>query len=168
MFDTNRDFLSYIYNMFPRLHASAEDTPPRVIVDEIQATFDVMGWRQYTNAVITSNALSGNDFVQGAAVAAGQMRLVLAASVETDAAGAFLLWVEHRVDNGGDFVGYMTPFSLPAGSPGVKVGVTRPLLMMPGDSLLGQCSPAMSTAETLTLKTRSITFGNTGEYIPPL
>ena len=109
------------------------------------------------------------NVVQGGAVPAGTHRLILSASIEqSDSSQAFHLWLEHQVAAAGIVVGVAGPFVVASGTSGVKIALPRPILLAAGDELRGRCSPAVVTAESLTLNMRFIDLPITGEFVPGL
>lgn len=142
---------------------------PEGIMRNIEPTLDALGWERRPEAT-SLNFVGGatDDFVITTVVPEGEMHLVIAASIEsTDNANALHLWIDRRFARGSVQMAVQMPFIQPIGFAGLRVALMRPVLLAPGDRLVGRSSPAPAAATGLELRLAFIVL-DPGEYVPPL
>ncbi len=139
---------------------------PRVLSEILDPVVDVFGWERLNEAegnIITSGA--NVNTISAQAVPADVLRLVLEASVETtESTLAFQMWIDHLDFVTNINVGVMRPIAVPISAIIIRNGMSRTLIMRPGDRLAGRCTPATGVGDTLTLRQRFVDLP-IGEYI---
>jgi len=149
------------------LEITEKTTNPGTVGGEITPMLDALGWDRMRDAdsfTVTSGA--NVNTISAVAVPADTVRLVLAASVQTDNnLLAFNLWLDHFFATNSTSVGLMRPVALPISAVAIRVGVNRPFLMAEGDILRGRSSPASGATFDLILRAIFIDLP-IGEYIP--
>ncbi len=148
------------------LRVTEQTTTPGEVSGLILPTVDALGWERFENDVQSASSFSVNvNATQTPLVPEGVLRLILDASVETtnDVIG-FTLWIE--VQQPGELpIGVMRPFDTPI-SPGITIrgGIEKTIIMSPGDTLRGRCTPVTGVGSDLVIRTRFIDLP-IGEYV---
>jgi len=154
------------------LEITEKTTLPGQILGEVRPTLDTFGWDRYGEAVASRFTGTNSSTATSTVVPEGICRLVTNASVHVDnGALAFTLWLEvqeaQRGGLGAFGIGIVQPvLNAAAGIPFIKMGITRPLLLGPGDAISGHCQPASGAGQLVVLSVRAIDLP-IGEYVPP-
>ncbi len=153
------------------LQITEKTVAPDSLSPVVTPTMDLFGWERVADVRWDNNtgALAA-DIVIGALVPDEIVRIMLAASVQSDdALTAMTLWLEQRVASSAAAttldVGVAQPFFVGVGLNEIEVPLMRPLLMAPGDRLIGRSAPAPAAGQILRLRTRFIDLP-IGEYLP--
>ena len=151
------------------LEITEKTTQPGTISGEIIPLIDVLGWDRYQEQTVLSNTVTASDSVTSPAVPADIMRLVTAASLETDdALVAYTLWLELTNSLSGQRCGIGPPITLPISAIPIRVSLlNRRFLLSPGDTIVGRSTPAGGVGIVLRLRWTFVDFP-LGEYVKSL
>ncbi len=147
-------------------------TLPGEINGEVRPTVDTFGWDRLAPegagagpATLSTTGGAAADIIVFAAVPTGVMRYVMYASVSHNdpVAGGLLLSLQIRAPSSD--IGLQDPFQCLAQP--ARVGLSRPILMAPGEILLARSVPAPAVATSMFAIYRFVDI-DFGEYIPPL
>ncbi len=177
MFKTDKDYFFLIRAdgaataPFPLQQDGEPIELPRRFLDSIALSVDALGWRRYESATASNFAAVAANVVVSTAVPAHTLRFIVSANVQVnDPLVAHTVWIEHRVAASGIDVAVSRPLLVPfagAGNAVPRVGMERPVVLSPGDALLGRCSPDSGAGIQLIVRYRSVDLP-IGEYIPSL
>jgi hypothetical protein len=147
---------------------------PQVLSELLRPTIDVFGWDRYSkkfSALVVGGVTI--DRAISIPVPDGEVHLITAASVESDEAPAVAatMWIEHRAINPAVGAGVVDsavgrPFLKAAGL-AIAVGLERPILLIPGESVIGRIDPAPAATFRINVSLQGIIL-DVGEYVPPL
>jgi len=148
-----------------------ETTLPGQILGEIRPTVDAMGWeRRLEEVVNNSSGAAAANIAFGPETPGDVLRLVTAASVEhNDATQAIDLSIWQRTISplfGTTDVALIDAVTIPIGRGGAINGAAllRPIVLKPGDRLIGRSFPAPAGAAILRIKMFFIDV-ELGEYV---
>jgi len=142
---------------------------PRDVQETIIPTFDALGWARAVEASTENFTAIAANLVASTAVPANTIRYIFDVSVQqNDAAPAVghHLWIDHRVAATSTDIGLMLPYLTIIGTNNMHVGAQRPVIMAPGDQLIGRADPTLAGGRTLGLRYRFVDLP-VGESIPP-
>ncbi len=150
----------------------AGDRLPRVVQEQIVAGVDVLGWERFLERQVEVTTVAGAlTEVEHDVIPEGICRLVLNANfVHTVIAENLRMWIAIRTRRSGSEVDCMAPRGnaadtvVPVDTP---VGIVRPVLLLPGDRLVGLVQTATNAGSTSILTSMFIDLPP-GEYIPGL
>jgi hypothetical protein len=151
------------------LEIKEKTSMPGTVDDTIRTTIEAFGWERLNESegLVTSGA-GPRDNTITPVVPAEVLRLVIAASVEMDdPLGPFTLFLEHEW-NSLTRTGVCPPFTTVVNGSGVRVGLTRPIVMRPNDRFRGSCIPAIAIGANLIVRQIVIDIPIIGEYVPPV
>ncbi len=140
--------------------------------DHIRPVIDSLGWERVglsSEIVVRRSSATNNNTVAGAAVPDDVIRVILEAHVETtNNLLAFDVWITHRDAEFALDVAVSRVQALPISGIRIEAAALRaPIVLRPGDSLVGRCSPGTGVAAAVRLVERFVDIP-TGEYIPYL
>lgn len=147
-----------------------ETTLPGEITGEIRPTVDALGWeRRLGELVNNSSGAAAANIAFGPVTPADILRLVTAASVEHDDATQAIdlsIWVRtiSQVFGSTD-VAITNAVTIPIGARTIAgAALLRPIVLKPGDRLLGRSFPAPAGAAKLRIKMLFVDV-ECGEYV---
>ncbi len=158
---------SGINRAFSWLKRTLEITEPTDSPDRlsplVQPTMDLFGWEKLSR--LTPSVLAGGDnqgFILGP-ISVGYTLVAEASISQDDALGARFFWFEHRHLNLSS-PSISIPFIIGAATPDVRVGLTRWLLLSPGERIVGRCDPIPAVGSAMQMQL-SVTELSEGEYV---
>jgi len=147
------------------LQITEKTTNPGAVEGIIVPSIDTFGWEALEDPTVVRTIGVAVNSIASAVVPADVLRLVLAASVQTnDTVQAFTMWIEHVDAETNLATSVMRPVDVPISAITIRVGLERLVVMRPGDSLRGRSSPATGVGLDLRLTVRSIDLP-IGEYV---
>ncbi len=149
------------------LEITEKTTNPGTVDGNIVPVLDAFGWERLGGEVTVRLTQGTNvNTIAGSAVPQDVLRIILEASVETDnAVLAFTFWMDHVDADTGFPVGVMRPIEPLISALSIRNAMDRRFVVMrPGDTLAGRCSPASGAAQVLRLRERFVELP-IGEYI---
>ncbi len=139
---------------------------PQVLSEVARPVVDMFGWERLpTSASEEFIGSDATDNVVSLQVPDGFVQLITAASVETTEAVSTALWLTKRPKEANQQIALVSPVAVLSD---LQVALTRPIVLLPGERLIGR-SPTGTPAvgENLTLRFSSVLLP-IGEYIPPV
>ncbi len=162
---------SGINRAFSWLKRACEITEPTDAPDRlsplVQPAIDLFGWERLSKQVgVIEVGGDAANIAVSVPVPRGVFRLILAASIQTDDPLQIAnYWIEHRVSLEGDVgISLMRPFTMGAGTQGVRVGMTGWRMMAEGDRIVGRSFPAPAVGSALELRFSFVDLSE-GEYV---
>jgi len=152
------------------LEITDKTTLPGTVVGEIRPTLDVLGWERYQQQTALTKTGTAVNNVTSEPVPADTMRLITAASIETDdhATNSYIVWLEHTNSLTGLVTGLARTQTLAISVNNVRPGMLeRVYLLSPGDTINARASPNVAAGKKLRLRWTFIDLP-LGEYIPGL
>ncbi len=147
------------------LEVTEETDSPQVLSEVLGPSMDVFGWERLADVQTERRVGVNVDVIEGTVVPEGVLRLILAASVETNnGVLPFTLWIEHSDGTGAGAIGILRPIDIPISAVPIKSGVERIHVLAPGDRLRGRSSPASGVGSDLRISSRFIELP-IGEYV---
>ena len=147
------------------LEITEKTTAPDSLQADVRPIIDVFGWERHLEAQrFDLDGAATVASVLSPVTPQGIVRWYVAAAIESTDPASLTLWINRRVLPGNIDVGISTPQVVVAAIP---VALTRHVLLLPGETLVGRSEPAPAVATNLNLRAVFIDLPF-GEYAPPL
>lgn len=155
------------------LRVTEETESPSTLSELVRPTMDVFGWERLAPGligdgpqVVAGTGAAATDIVVLGLTPDNVMRYVTAASMSTDDPAGLIMSIQLRTPNvdlgieEGDGVNQLAPQPW-------RLSLKRPILLAPGEQLIGRSVPAPAPATSLFIRMRFVDI-DLGEYLPAI
>lgn len=140
---------------------SASGDQPVTVLDTIQPALEAKGWQALDPEFVTAGSAGPTQLVELPNVPDDEMHLFLAVQLEHDAAATEEVAIFYATPDGNS-VALQPEVSL---ATNIHTALDRPILVSPGDHLLGLSQTSIIAGSTFTISGQFVRLA-VGEYVP--